>query len=120
MGMYDYIKVDYPLPLDDVFNFKKCFQTKSFDNGLEQYYIDKNGTLVQIDKMGHPDYRMQVFDEYDYLNIDDTIEIHTAWQLPNDNLIYIKYELEIKNGCIEDTKLVELILNKKDILNGNS
>lgn len=47
MGMFDYIQFEYPLPLPvDPKGYKlDTFQTKSLDNGLNTYKVDKDGIL---------------------------------------------------------------------------
>ena len=45
MGMFDWVKCEYPIPeLEDV-NFEKEFQTKSLENGMDHYRIDSEGQL---------------------------------------------------------------------------
>ncbi len=44
MGMYDYVKCEYPLPDSRIQD--EVFQTKDFDNELATYRITREGRLV--------------------------------------------------------------------------
>ena len=44
MGMFDYIKCEYPLPDKEVQNHD--FQTKDFDNAMDCYTITADGKLI--------------------------------------------------------------------------
>lgn len=45
MGMFDYLKCEIPLPLNDHLN--RGFQTKDLDNSLDYYVITKSGELIR-------------------------------------------------------------------------
>ena len=44
MGMFDYIRCEYPLPDTEV--QEQVFQTKSLDSALERYTITRDGRLI--------------------------------------------------------------------------
>ncbi len=46
MGVYDEVRCKYPLPEGDEAAQDLVFQTKDFDNALQQYTITKQGRLI--------------------------------------------------------------------------
>lgn len=53
MGMFDWLKCEYPLP--DARVQGERFQTKSLDSNMESYTLTKSGRLIQTLKVGEKD-----------------------------------------------------------------
>lgn len=127
MGMFDYIKCNYKLPLpQEPLEYKllrdQLFQTKSLDNCLNTYMIDEKGLLwkecseikiIRGDEnsdsfFGRIDRVETVKSWYEPEHITDTIEFYDYYQNDDNEYDYnITYKAVFIQGEIHSIEIVE-------------
>ena len=118
MGMFDYIRCDYPLPSDPPVDATINFQTKDFDCLMQQYVITADGKLQNITDPDQPlydslDEDLSTFSETieiytNFFNDSATTEIYTA---NGEDVYYLQYEIAFLNGSVV---AIEEIENRKE------
>jgi len=109
MGMFDSIKVDYPLPLPlevidilpDVYDQE--FQTKDFENLLEGYILNEDGELLRIQK------------EYEWKD-DDSAFLKGYMDVVNEEIVSSSYHGIVNFYCYETVHEDPASDKAKDVL----
>jgi hypothetical protein len=108
MGMFDYLDINYDLPLPDnatsdhVVFIKNAiaadnFQTKDLDCMLDVYYIDKDGFMYE--KIG---------DNYNDYYIHQHVECYTYIHIPSEDCKYwLEYDIKFTDGKINKVSVVD-------------
>ena len=117
MGMFDYIKCKYPLPISGLNDIN--FQTKSLDNCLEQYEIREDGTLWReiCRYEDHSDKSLQTLKRF----AGACTRIHEGWELHTDacticfyesvNNIWVEFKAQFVDGKLH--KIEEITQKQK-------
>ena len=106
MGMFDYIDINYDLPLpknatDEHIVFIKNaiaadnFQTKDFECMLDVYYLDREGFVYQ--KNG---------DKYEEHYVHQHVRCYTYIAIPSEDCRYwLEYDLKFTDGKIQQSSV---------------
>jgi hypothetical protein len=106
MGMFDYIDINYDLPMpanatgEHVVFIKNAiaadnFQTKDFECMLDVYYMDKEGFMYQ--KIG---------DKYEERYAHQHIRCYTYVQIPSeDSRYWLEYDLKFTDGKLQQSSV---------------
>jgi hypothetical protein len=118
MGMFDYIRCDYPLPSNPSIDATINFQTKDFDCLMQQYVITVDGKLQNITDPNQPLY--DTLDE-DLSTFSEIIEIYTnnivasvgskLYTANGEDVYYLEYKVTFLNGSVV---AIEEIENRKE------
>ncbi len=127
MGMFDSIKVDYPLPLPlEVINilpdiYDQEFQTKDFDNLLDNYLLNEDGQLIHSKKeykwkddddsflKGYMDVIKEEMVPFDFHGIVNFYCYETVHENPTSDKakdIIIDYMAKFTNGKLENIEIL--------------
>ena len=133
MGMFDYIYIDFPLPIEDYIlsKYKSLiiksigedgFQTKDLDCVLANYYISNDGILYMEELSDFEDekprpkikeYYHGHMKVYTGVYIDDTnledwhgIQVRMFGSSYKNNLINIEYDLKFTDGLLVKAKMI--------------
>lgn len=125
MGMYDHIKCEYPLPDKEV--QKETFQTKDFDNVMEDYTITTSGVLIRhktiwepVPEEERPYYGKPEWNESPFFQIagsiktipigDEEIPYHGMVQFYTIyNGTFYEYQAKFTDGLVVEIKRIEPI-----------
>lgn len=104
MGLFDYVDINYDLPMPDSATEKHVvfiknaiaadnFQTKDLDCLLNIFYIDKEGYL----------YEQTEEDEYKQKYVHQHMECYTSIKIPSENISYwLEYDIKFTDGKIQN------------------
>jgi hypothetical protein len=108
MGMFDYIDINYDLPLpEDATDEHRVFiknaiaadnfQTKDLDCMLDVYYLNKDGFMYE--KIG---------DEYKEYYVHQHIRCYTYIYIPSeDSKYWLEYDLKFTDGKLQKSTVVD-------------
>lgn len=108
MGMFDYLDINYDLPLPEnatsehIVFIKNTiaadnFQTKDLDCMLDVYYLDKDGFMYQ--KIG---------DQYNDFYIHQHLGCYTYIYIPSEDIKYwLEYDLKFTDGKLQKSTVID-------------
>jgi len=107
MGMFDYIDVNYDLPLpknatDEHIVFIKNafaadnFQTKDFECMLDVYYLDGEGFMY-----------LKNGDKYEERYVHQHVRCYTYMQIPSeDSRYWLEYDIKFTDGKLKEANVI--------------
>jgi hypothetical protein len=113
MGMFDYFKIDYPLPLESyiismyrpfinaVVNQDE-FQSKDLDCCMDKYYIDNAGRIYRAKMV---DFESDEREQYNKIYYHGHIKVHTIVSLDeegwdSDRKFWLEYDLKFTDSLL--------------------
>ena len=119
MGMFDYFKIDYPLPLAlyilaeyrpyvNAVIDQDEFQSKSLECCLTRYYIDNNGHIF-IDESSFEDKNFEPAMRQIYYH--GHIMVHAFiplqnWEIDNSRKIWLEYDLKFTDSLLVSATMI--------------
>lgn len=129
MGMFDELKCDYPMPKGYEFLQKEGFQTKEFDNLLDEYLITKDGELVRtikewsmVPEEKRPFYGTSEWDDYPIYKMFGSIKTEKTGKEKIEYHGYVHFHTIVNNVFYDlkakftDGKVVDLVIERENKL----